>query len=81
MDRGAWWATVHEVANSQTILSDKAEVLIIRLKTVMLWLSCLLTKQMSTRFSRIMFKTKLAIPRKTEMKLTCNLKHWIGQSC
>ena len=22
MDRGAWWATVHEVAKSQTRLSD-----------------------------------------------------------
>ena len=22
MDRGAWWATVHEVAKSQTQLSD-----------------------------------------------------------
>ena len=24
MDRGAWWATVHGVAKSQTRLSDKA---------------------------------------------------------
>ena len=24
MDRGAWWATVHEVAKSQTRLSDNA---------------------------------------------------------
>ena len=24
MDRGAWWATVHGVANSQTQLSDSA---------------------------------------------------------
>ena len=22
MDRGAWWATVHEIASSQTLLSD-----------------------------------------------------------
>ena len=52
----------HEVAKSRTQLSDKAQVLILRLKTVMFWLSCLLTKQVSTRFSGIMFKTKLAIP-------------------
>ena len=32
MDRGAWWATVHEVAKSRTRLSDEAEVLILRLK-------------------------------------------------
>ena len=25
MDRGAWWATVHEVAKSQTRLSDSAQ--------------------------------------------------------
>ena len=24
MDRGAWWATVHEVAKSQTPLNDRA---------------------------------------------------------
>ena len=26
MDRGAWWATVHEVAKSWTQLSDEAHV-------------------------------------------------------
>ena len=25
MDRGAWWATVHRVAKSQTQLSDQAQ--------------------------------------------------------
>ena len=27
MDRGAWWATVHGVANSQTRLSDQAHTM------------------------------------------------------
>ena len=30
MVRGAWWATVHEVANSQTQLTDKAASLVSR---------------------------------------------------
>ena len=27
MDRGAWWATVHEIAESQTRLRDGTELL------------------------------------------------------
>ena len=26
MDRGAWWATVHGVTKSQTLLSDQAQL-------------------------------------------------------
>ena len=26
MDRGAWWTTVHEVAKSQTLLSNKTTI-------------------------------------------------------
>ena len=58
MDRGAWWATVHGIAKSQTQLSTHATCL---LKTVVFQLSAVLVVKLdvfigSKKYTAILFR-------------------------
>ena len=52
MDRGAWWATVHGVAKSQTQLSDEVQHSMNRLSFLQLWWKDFLTHGKSSRIFR-----------------------------